>query len=128
MTKTIERTVNVSADKRLHIDIPAPVGVSSGQVKVTLSFAPVDETPKNTLHEALNNENEWQFQDALKEAKEKTAWRMAHPQEYEKIIERCQNGSPLFDGIDGVTFQRQIRDEWEDRLALMGLSDNTDQG
>ncbi|GHV11669.1 hypothetical protein FACS189491_03310 [Spirochaetia bacterium] len=68
--------------------------------------------------------NEQRFQNALLEAEEKTAWRKAHPKEFKEKMRKLREGGPLFGGIDGVTYQRKIRDEWEDRLVKMGLSNN----
>ena len=65
-------------------------------------------------------------EEMLAEAEKIWAYNRAHPEEVRATLQRVQDSAPLFGDVDGVAYQRQIRDEWEDRLVQMGLSDITD--
>ena len=55
-----------------------------------------------------------ELQAVMKEAEEKRAWRLAHPEDFEAQMKKVLKGGPLFDGIDGLEYQRKVRYEWED--------------
>jgi hypothetical protein len=122
----IEQTVDIPADRRLNLSIPAPDSVPNGQVRIFIRFEPIDAQPQKTLQETMREENEQRFQNTLLEAEEKTAWRKAHPKEFMEQMRKLRGSlsASAFGGMDGVTYQRKIRDEWEDRLVKMGLSNN----
>jgi hypothetical protein len=111
MTETIEQTVNISADRRIHFDIPAPSGLSHGQVKVFLRFEPL--YVQNTTRTSVQIDDE--LARELEKAEAIWAYNRAHPEEVTASLERLRKDGPLFGGVDGVEFQRKIRDEWEDR-------------
>jgi hypothetical protein len=133
MNEIIERTMTLPLDEWLRLPpLRMPSGLQHGQAKVYVRVEPVVQKQakhKKTLGEKLNDENEQRFVDALKEAEDRALRERTDPVYREQImaaLAKCQEGSPLFGGIDGVEFQRKIRDEWEDRLVEMGLSDITD--
>lgn len=116
---TIEQIVDIPADRRLRLDMPLPQNVPSGTVKIVLNFMPAGESgPVSKLDPELEK--------ALEEAEKKWIYNQAHPKELKAAIERLKEHGPMFGGADGVTFQRKIRDEWEERLVRIGLSDITD--
>jgi hypothetical protein len=97
---TIQQTVDILADRRLRLDVALPENAPLGPVDVELRLTPA-EKPGGIAHRILHpirtyRERQWQKTEA---------W-----------LKECQKNGPLFDGVDGVEYQRKIRDEWEDRL------------
>ena len=99
---TIQETVDISADRRIHLDIKAPDTIPSGRTRVLLSF-PVAEAPPSAasarepwipLISWLRKRREERFRRAVM----RVAGKFAH----------------VFDE-DGVTLQRRWRDEWDDQ-------------
>ena len=101
---TIQETVDISADRWIHLDIKAPDTIPSGKMRVLLSFpageaavpaesaAPARE-PWIPLVSWLRKRREERFRRAVM----RVAGKFAH----------------VFDE-DGVTLQRRWRDEWDD--------------
>ncbi|MDR3122825.1 MAG: hypothetical protein LBU16_03490 [Treponema sp.] len=52
-------------------------------------------------------------QEAAKQA-ERERTDPAYRAEIAEIRRKCQEGGPILGGIDGMEFQRRIRDEWPD--------------
>lgn len=114
---TIQQTVDIPASRKVHFDVILPETMPSGKAKVILDFSPVapqsNPSPGNALEKAL------------KEAGEKRLYNQAHPEEI-RALRGCLKDSPIWDGLDGLAYQRKIRNEWEDRLVEMGVSNTTD--
>jgi hypothetical protein len=112
---TMQKTVDIPRDRHIHLDLTVPEDVPYGNTQVVLVFAPSPEdvfpktTKKPTLPEGFTPLRT--LEDCKKEAAEKTAKRIA---EGRNPFKDLQEGGPLFGGIDGVEFQRRIRDEWPD--------------
>jgi hypothetical protein len=116
---TIERIVEIPADRRLLLDMSLPEHIPCGVVKIVLNFIPaVQPAPAPKL--------DGELEKALEEAERKWLYNRAHPEELKGAIKKFKDQGPIFDGAAGVIFQRKIRDEWEDRLAGTGLSDSAD--
>jgi hypothetical protein len=116
---TIEQIVDIPADRHLRLDMPLPQSVPNGTVKIILNFMPAGES-------GLASKLDPELEKALGEAEQKRIYNQAHPEELKEAIEKLKEHGPMFGGVDGVTFQRKIRDEWEDRLVRISLSDITD--
>ena len=105
---TIEQTIDIPVNRKLYLDLPE--AVPSGRTKLILNFESLPSQavvpPKRKLSPAL--------QAVMKEAEEKRAWRLAHPEDFEAQMKKVLEGGPLFGGIDGMEYQRKVRSEWED--------------
>jgi hypothetical protein len=88
---TIEQTVEIPADRRITIEVPPEVPAG----RVILSFTPVADREREAA------ENIWD-------------WNRAHPGELrEKLLKlRGSLSAGSFGGLDGVAYQRKVRDEW----------------
>ena len=122
---TIEQTMKVSDDRHLYFDITLPDTLPQGAVKVVVNLVPHTEQDEHPAPYGGDIE----LAEAMEKAEEIWAYNRAHPEELTASLNKlrgCLKGSNAFNGLDGVTYQRQIRDEWEDRLVKMGLSNNVD--
>jgi hypothetical protein len=104
MITTIRKAVDIPADRRLYVDIPPdmPTGSAEITVRVSANAAPEPAVfpPFPTMEEL----------DA--DARRKTAERKATGIDPALEIRKSLNGRQIF-GMDGVAYQRKIRDEWE---------------
>jgi hypothetical protein len=114
---TIEKIVEISADRRLHLDLTLPKTVPSGKTSVVLMFpaaetsAPSEqETPPPYTMEPFPT-----IEELKAEARQKTAERFA---EMEKtgIDPLARFAGCLKDVFpeDGLEYQRRMREEWPD--------------
>jgi hypothetical protein len=101
---TIQQTIDIPADRRLYLELPETV--PSGKCDLRLIFTPTRSIQK------LDPSTEKMLNDA-----EKTwAYTRAHPEEVRnelRALRGCTKGSPAWGGLDGVTYKRKIRDEWD---------------
>jgi hypothetical protein len=105
---TVEQTIDIPVSRKLYLDLPETV--PSGRTKLVLNFESLPPQavvpPERKLSPAL--------QGVLKETAEKRAWRLAHPEDFEARMKQIREGGPLFGGIDGLEYQRNVRSEWEE--------------
>jgi hypothetical protein len=89
----IQQTVEIPASRRLIIDVPPEVPAGP----VMLTFTPVANS----------------FVPA--EAEKTWAWNRAHSREVQFRLRKLQGSlsSASFGGMDGVSYQRKVRDEWD---------------
>jgi hypothetical protein len=110
---TIQQTIDIPADRRLYLELPETV--PTGHTEVQITFFPVsvatesrDEVLERLLQPFPSLETfKW-------EAAEKTAKRIACGREPFEEARKLLNGHRLFDGVNGVEYQRRMRDEWPD--------------
>jgi hypothetical protein len=108
----IEKTIEITADGRLRLDITLPKTIPGGRTNVVLVFpfveGPVSETPDTSCS--------WEpflgIEELKNEAKRKTAERFADPSG-DSLQKYCGCLQSLFPE-DGVECQRKMRDEWPD--------------
>jgi hypothetical protein len=135
MIAALEKTVTHGADKRITLDLSEVKDLCEGEARLVLLV--LDGTKKNASSVPENDGDKPDplaeltkspsTEEMLAEAEKIWAYNRAHPEEVRATLQRLKEHGPLFAGIeDGVTYQRQIRDEWEDRLVKMGLSNITD--
>jgi len=89
----IEQTVEIPSDRRLFVDVPPEVPVG----KVILTFSPASVNKDFESAEAI-----W-------------AANRAHPEELRNklnVLHGCL-GNDAFGGMDGVAYQRKVREEWD---------------
>jgi hypothetical protein len=137
MIAALEKTVTIGADKRVTLDLSDVKDLCEGEARLVLfvldgteqraDAVPVhklDGSKAGSLAELAKSPS---TEEMLAEAEKIWAYNRAHPEEVRATLNRLKEHGPLFAGIeDGVTYQRQIRDEWEDRLVKMGLSNIPD--
>jgi hypothetical protein len=98
---TIQRTVDIPADRRIHLDIKAPDTIPKGRTQVLLSFPAVEAAesaaparePWIPLVSWLRKRREERFRRAVMR------------------VAGCLANSPAFEG-DPVEVIRKMRDEW----------------
>jgi hypothetical protein len=88
----IEQTVDIPVSRRLTIDVPREIPVG----RVILTFTP------------------FIGDRALEEAEEIWALNRAHSAEVRTKLQKLRGSLPAnsFGGLDGVAYQRKVRDEW----------------
>jgi hypothetical protein len=112
---TIQRTVDIPADRRLLLDLPK--AVPSGMVNIVLVVSSVD-TPSeiSANNSAIPHVLSHTFptiEEIKAEAARKADERMANPQ-MDPLLRYagCLKNSGVFEG-DAVAIQRKMRDEWD---------------
>jgi hypothetical protein len=114
---TIKKTVDISEDRRLHLDLTLPETVPSGKTSVVLMF-PAAETSAAGVQEVPPPYTPEPFpaiEELMAEAKRKTAERFAE-MERTGIDPLARFAGCLKDVFpeDGLEYQRMMRDEWPD--------------
>jgi hypothetical protein len=106
---TIEKTVEISADGRLHLDLTLPKSVPSGKTSVVLVF-PDQKTPLPYTPEPFPT-----IEELKAEAGQTTAERVAE-MERTGVDPLARFAGSLKDIFpeDGLEYQRKMRDEWPD--------------
>jgi hypothetical protein len=112
---TIKQTVDIPADRRLHLDLKLPETVPVGRTSVVHVFPAVDNPAVEDREPFCPRESE-PF-PTLEELKAEAAAKYAVIIEsgvdpWQQFRESLQ-GSTFF-GKDGMEYQRSMRDEWPD--------------
>ena len=109
---TIQETVDIAADRRIHLDIKAPDTVPSGRTRVLLSFpvadarVPVSEATPPAGDAASAREPWIPLISWLRKRREERFRRAV------MRVAGCLANSPAFEG-DAVEVIRKMRDEWD---------------
>jgi hypothetical protein len=141
---TIQQTIDIPADHRLHLDMLLPESVPDGQAKIKVLIKPFAKRAKARKPKKVPAKDEertdgipmgdgWTYYPAppgytppppgsemaaiLKEIEEKAERERTDPEYHAHIQElrrKCREGPPLFGGMDAMEFQRRARDEWDD--------------
>jgi hypothetical protein len=121
----IVKSVNIPANKRLHLELPPDA--PSGRADMVLVLSDAEETPRvyrtesfsgvktlreNTPDYAGMSEAFPSIEDLMVEAERKTAERFACPSG-DSLQKYCGILKDIFPE-DGLVYQRQMRDEWPD--------------
>jgi hypothetical protein len=114
---TIEQTVEIPVSRRLHLDFDLPLLFPSGKAKVTVTpdeGRPADERQGAADFAGLTKRPG--DEELLAGAEKIWAWNRAHPEEVKEALHNLRGSlSPAsFGGLDGVSYQRKVRDEWDD--------------
>jgi hypothetical protein len=100
----IEQTVDIPMNRHLRLDIDLPESVPDGRTNVVLLFSfPEKAVALSPLLEYVK-----------REAAQKAAERRASGRDPFEELRNSMKGRSFFGGIDGVTCQRSLRDEWPD--------------
>jgi hypothetical protein len=98
---TIQRTVDIPADRRIFLDIPD--GIPEGRVTLEVTLTSAGDTRKRErriLDWILHPVQSYRSAAWAKTLGELDEYRRAHGQ--------------FFGGMDGLEYQRKLRDEWPD--------------
>jgi len=89
----IEQTVEIPSNRRLFVDVPPEVPV--GKAILTFTTASVNKD--------------------LESAQAIWAANRAHPEELKNKLHNLHGslGKDAFGGMDGVTYQRKVREDWD---------------
>ena len=98
---TIQQTVTIPADRRIHLDIKAPDTIPSGVTRVLLSFPAGKAAPAVPPQEPWIPIISW-----LRKRREERFRRAV------MRVAGCLANSPAFEG-DPVQVIRKMRDEWD---------------
>lgn len=92
----IEQTVEIPPNRRLFVDVPSEVPVG----RTILTYTPV-----STI--SINRD--------IESAKKVWAYNQTHSNEIKEKLDKLKGslGSSAFNGLDGVAYQRKVRDEWD---------------
>ena len=113
MITTICKTVDIPADRRLYLELPhdAPTGTAEVIVRVPVRSTPQSAklVPFPTMEEKAELA---EMEELNKKAHEQyLAWKDSGKDPLIELRDSL-NGKQIF-GVDGVEYQRSIRDEWE---------------
>ncbi|MDR2864230.1 MAG: hypothetical protein LBV68_01300 [Spirochaetaceae bacterium] len=105
----MQKTIEIKADRLLHLDLPLPDTFESGVASVELTITPIAKTVKRPKYEMFPPQAH-SVAEALTQGAEKVAARRADPSHipFGGAIGSVKNAF----GGDGVAYQRKIRDEW----------------
>jgi hypothetical protein len=122
MIAALEKTVTLGADKRVTLDLSEVKDLCEGEARLVLLVldgakknapcAPEGGKPPPLAELAKSPSTE----EMLAEAEKIWAYNRAHPEEVRATLKRLKGSLPpsAFDGMDGVTYQRKVRSEWDD--------------
>jgi hypothetical protein len=110
---TMQQTVDVPADRRIHLDVTLPRDAPKGQTTVVLTFVQqgdeAAEWPAGTFTKTLPT-----IEEVKREAAEKAAARRASGKKPFEALRASTHRQQFFGGRDGMDIQREMRDEWPD--------------
>jgi hypothetical protein len=126
MMMTIQQTVDIPADRKLHLDLELPETVPTGhtEVQITFSPAPAKVGPKlgmlttEQLKTLLGSgEISQSYNKEILERREAIidlAWQYGKPHQEHSLFKHagCLKDSGVFDG-DAMEIQKEMRREWE---------------
>jgi hypothetical protein len=100
MVMTIEQTVKIPASRKVRLGVSLPKSAPCG---------------RDVLMDPM-------LEKAIKEAAEKRKAYHANPKQQEEIraLRGSLKNSSIWGGLDGVSYQRKIRDEWENSPVRAG--------
>jgi hypothetical protein len=107
---TIQQTIDIPASRKVHFDITLPEDALCGQAEVILDFKPVAAHGTRQAGDA-------ELAELIAEAEKRAERERTDPVYRQKVIDgfrKAQEGGPIFGGIDGLKYQRNCRNEWED--------------
>jgi hypothetical protein len=98
---TIEQTVDIPPDRRVFLDIPADI--PEGRVKLEVTLKPAGDTGGHRPRVL-----DWIFHPV------QTYRAVSWAKMLGKLDGYHRAHGPFFGGIDGLAYQRELRDEWPD--------------
>jgi hypothetical protein len=111
----IEQTIEIPVSRNVHFNVSLPESAPCGWMDVSIRFKPAAVQTRPSGFD-VTPELDPVLEMAIKEAAEKRKAYRADPNQMEEI--RALRGSlkntSIWDGLDGVSYQRKIRDEWDD--------------
>jgi hypothetical protein len=111
----IEQTIEIPVSRNVHFNVSLPEDAPCGWMDVSIRFKPTAVQTRTSGFE-VTPERDPSTEKMLREAEKTWAYTRAHPEEVRNDIHAlrgCTKGSPAWGGLDGVTYQRKIRGEWE---------------
>jgi hypothetical protein len=108
----IEKTIEITADGRLRLDIRLPKTIPGGKTNVVLVFPSAEDPASKSQAAPYLRESFPAIEELKNEARRKTAERLADPSG-DSLQKYCGCLKDLF-SEDGVEYQREIRSEWPD--------------
>ena len=124
MIAALEKTVTLGADKRIMFDLSEMENISEGEARVVLLVLGGTEKHANAAPKEIDGNKTGSFAELTKSpdteamlaAAEKIwAYNRAHPEKVRATLQRLKGSLPssAFGGLDGVAYQRNVRDEWD---------------
>jgi hypothetical protein len=107
----IQQTIEIPASHRLTIEVPQEVPAG----KTTITYSPEPEAGRavSAGGRKIPDDLVAVVQEAARRAERERA-DPAYRAEIAAIQRSCQEGGPILGGIDGMEFQRMVRDDWPD--------------
>ena len=100
---TIQQTIDIPADRRIFLELPDTAPTGSVDVTLTLKSA-------NKCTDKDSRIADWILHPI--QTYRHTQWKKV----FKELAEYRQAYGPFFGGMDGLEYQRKIRDEWENRF------------
>jgi hypothetical protein len=113
---TIEQTVEISDNRKVHFDVSLPDYVPGSQMRAILQFKPLEKQNQEAAGQPMMDD---ELAALVAEAGRRAELERTDPVYRAQVVARfreCQEGGPIFGGIDGLKYQRKCRDEWEDSI------------
>jgi hypothetical protein len=104
----IQEIVDIPASRQVSFTLPQTVPVGAASVTVSIDSPAPQKTAAEIAREMWDSLPT--IEDCLEDARKKTEERLRTGVD---PLEEFR-GSGIFGGVDGVTYQRSIRDEWPD--------------
>jgi hypothetical protein len=109
----IEQIIDVPANGKVHFDVSLPDYIPGNQMRAILQFKPLEKQNDGQL--VMDDELAALVAEAGRRAERERTDTDYRAQVVARFRE-CQEGGPIFGGIDGLKYQRECRDEWEDSI------------
>ncbi|GHV81212.1 hypothetical protein AGMMS49944_30030 [Spirochaetia bacterium] len=140
---TIEQTIEILADHRLILDLPQEV--PAGKAKIKVFIKPFSKKPKKDCNGRTDGiplgdgmiyypappgytlpPPDPELAALIKEAEEQAERRRTDPVYRAQFVEdlrKCQEGGPIFGGMDGMEFPQETRQSCRNREEFIAASD-----
>ncbi|GMO41027.1 MAG: hypothetical protein Pg6C_01850 [Treponemataceae bacterium] len=112
---TYTQTVEIPADRRIVVEAPREIPTGSMITLTFTSIPGVGEKPETREKSAAETAREmWDSLPTIEDCKREAAAKYAARKASGVDPLEQYRGSGIFGHVDGVTYQRSIRDEWPD--------------
>jgi hypothetical protein len=108
---SIQQTVDIPVNHRLTIELPREV--PAGKATIIYNPAPLPDQDTPADRHKIPDDLVELYQEAVKRADRERS-DPAYRAEIAETLRKCQEGGPIFGGMDGMEYQRMMRDEWPD--------------
>ncbi|GMO62365.1 MAG: hypothetical protein Ta2A_08930 [Treponemataceae bacterium] len=106
---TIQQTIDIPESREVRFTLPDTV--PSGKSYVTVTFTPAEAQNDSTFSSGVPSTFP-SIEELRQQAEQKAAERKASGRNPFEELRASMNGRRFMGGVDGLEYQRSIRDEW----------------